>query len=450
MKLQLTLKFFAILAISIGLLFALGTIESKIFERDQYRLQAKASIANGWSGQQIVVSPILSLKLERQYEEEVYDKNLEKYVTKKRTKTWTEWHLPDELKIDSTIYMQERYLGIYKIPVYESEISLQGKFLTSIQLKSDVSIKRAQLIASFADMRGISSKPSISWNQQDIVFETAEHSQLLGNYISADISRNNPASPATFNLKVRLRGMDSIRFVPAAKQLHANLQSEWPHPYFEGRYLPVNRTISDQGFQADWQLTEFATSIQQSISRCNRNASECAAALMDNSFGVGLHNPIDIYQKTERSIKYGFLFIVLTFAVFCLFEVMKRIQIHPVQYGLVGLALAIFYLLLISLSEHMSFLLSYLVAVAACVGLIAFYLSRVLDSRSYALGVSTGMVILYSMLYMILRSEDYAMLMGAILTFIALGIVMMTTRNIDWYQLGKTASEDSDGDENLT
>ncbi len=444
MKFQMMFKVLSIFVISIGLLVALGSIEYKVSERGQYRSNAKSSIATGWSGPQLVASPLLRLELRKHYDEEVFDKNLKKYVTKKRSRTWEEWHLPDELTIDSSVSMQERYLGIYEVPVYETEFTLVGAFIKPIAMKKGVEIKRAELITSFEDMRGISNTPTINWNNNEVDFKPGESAQLLGNYISANILNLNPTAAGKFTMSAKLRGMDAIRFSPLAKQVKTTLTADWPHPYFEGRYLPVHREISENGFTARWEMTEFATSIQSSIKQCKNAASECSHILRQNSFGVGLHNPIDVYQKTDRSLKYGFLFIALTFIAFLLFEVIKRIAIHPVQYTLVGSALAIFYLLLISLSEHISFVNAYIIAALACVSLIGFYLSYVLKNKVQALLMSVCMGLLYAMLYMILRSEDFALLMGAILTFIFLGSLMVVTRKIDWYELSRSATKKVD------
>jgi len=433
MKKNIALKSIAILAISIGLVFLLGLIEFKVSERNQYRMKAKASISQGWSGSQFVVAPVLRLTLTQDYTEEVFDKNLDAYVTKNRTRNWTELHIAEQLTVNGKIAIQERYKGIYRIPVYETELAMEGQFPKLGTLKG--TIKRAELISSFSDMRGISNTPSLLWNNQTVPFQTGKDRYLLGNYISANITKLEPRAAAKFSMRTKLRGLDNIRFVPVAKQVQLTLSSDWQHPYFIGRYLPDSREIGDSGFQANWSMSEFATSIQQSINACQEAHSECPAVLQPNSFGVGLHNPIDVYQKTDRSLKYGFLFILLTFAVFCLFEAIKRIQIHPIQYALVGAALAIFYLLLISLSEHISFGLAYLFATIACVGLIWFYLSHVFKNRTSASSAAIGIAGLYGMLYMILKSEDFALLMGAMLTFFSLGAVMIATRKIDWYNL---------------
>ncbi len=442
MKFNLVFKFVAIITIAFGLLMFLHTIEYKVSERDRYRYQAKQSIAHGWSGSQVLVSPILRLTLSKDYEQEVFDKNLEKYVVKRKTKTWHELYVPDNLTLNGDVKTQERYKGIYRVPVYEVDLAINGEFLKMPTVSEH--LVRAELITSLSDMRGINATPKLQLNGLSISMQASKDRQLLGNYISADISqqfRDATQKPVSFSMHLGVRGLDALRVVPTGKQVQVDLSSAWPHPYFEGRYLPDSREINEAGFKAKWTVSEFATSIQQTLQSCQSNRETCVQALNENSFGVGLYNPIDVYQKTDRSLKYGFLFILLTFLVFCLFEVIKRSQIHPIQYALVGAALAIFYLLLISLSEHISFAIAYLVATVACVGLIWFYLLYVFKNMTSASMLALGIATLYAMLYVILKSEDYALLMGSGLTFLCLGLMMVATRKVDWYSLGSAKSQ---------
>lgn len=438
MKSNLAIKGLAIFVISIILVFVLQMIEFKVDERNAYRNSAKSAISQGWSGSQLVVAPVLRLSLSKQYEEEIFDQNLKAYVTKKRKREWSELLVADDLSITGEVVIQERYKGIYKIPVYETSLTMTGRFPKLAKLNGE--IVKAELLSSFSDMRGLSSTPTIMWQEHALSFATGTEQHLLGHYISADVSKHNPADGADFKMQVKLRGLDNLEFVPTAREFVVQLESAWQHPYFIGRYLPDTRSVGEQGFSASWRMSEFATSITQSIAQCQKARQECASILRQNSFGVGLHSPIDIYQKTDRSLKYGFLFILLTFAVFCLFEVLKRIQIHPIQYGLVGAALALFYLLLISLSEHLSFAWSYLVAAVSCISLIGFYLKHVFNNKGSAVLVVLGMAALYGMLYIILKSEDFALLMGSALTFISLAALMIVTRKTDWYGLSNKAS----------
>ncbi|MCO2314175.1 cell envelope integrity protein CreD, partial [Pseudomonas aeruginosa] len=209
----------------------------------------------------------------------------------------------------------------------------------------------------------------------------------------------------------------------------------WPHPSFGGEFLPSEREITAQGFTARWQTSFFATNMEEALRSCVEE--QRCDGFQARAFGVGLVDPVDQYLKADRAIKYALLFITLTFAGFFLFEVLKRLAVHPVQYALVGLALAFFYLLLLSLAEHVGFELAYLVSAGACVGLIGFYLCFVLRSVARGLGFSAGLAGLYGLLYGLLSAEDYALLMGSLLLFAVLAAVMVLTRRLDWYGVGR-------------
>jgi inner membrane protein len=214
------------------------------------------------------------------------------------------------------------------------------------------------------------------------------------------------------------------------------LSSDWPHPSFIGEYLPSSREVSASGFKAHWQTSFFATNLEEALRDCVREDS--CNALSARNFGVNFIDPVDQYLKTERAIKYALLFIGLTFAVFFLFEVLKRMAVHPVQYALVGMSLALFYLLLLSLSEHLSFATAYTISATACVALIGFYVSYVLHSAARGAGFAGLLALLYAMLFGLLGAEDYALLMGSVLVFGVLAGVMVLTRKLDWYGVGKT------------
>ncbi|WP_208530823.1 cell envelope integrity protein CreD, partial [Pseudomonas aeruginosa] len=232
-----------------------------------------------------------------------------------------------------------------------------------------------------------------------------------------------------------LLGSERLDIVPVGRDSQVILKADWPHPSFGGEFLPSEREITAQGFTARWQTSFFATNMEEALRSCVEE--QRCDGFQARAFGVGLVDPVDQYLKADRAIKYALLFITLTFAGFFLFEVLKRLAVHPVQYALVGLALAFFYLLLLSLAEHVGFELAYLVSAGACVGLIGFYLCFVLRSVARGLGFSAGLAGLYGLLYGLLSAEDYALLMGSLLLFAVLAAVMVLTRRLDWYGVGR-------------
>ncbi|HZM34980.1 MAG TPA: cell envelope integrity protein CreD, partial [Burkholderiales bacterium] len=222
-----------------------------------------------------------------------------------------------------------------------------------------------------------------------------------------------------FKFSIELAGSEALAVAPLGSNTTVSMRSDWPHPSFIGRFLPLKHDITAQGFSAEWKVSQYA-------------APGTAAR---HELAVSFIEPAGLYQQLERASKYGFLFIGLTFAAFILVELLRRLPLHPIQYALVGLALAMFFLLLTALSEHIDFTLAYAIATAACVGLISGYLIRVL--RSALLGTSFGAALtaLYAMLYALLKAEDYSLLGGSLLLFGLLAFVMILTRRIDWYTL---------------
>jgi inner membrane protein len=238
---------------------------------------------------------------------------------------------------------------------------------------------------------------------------------------------------------LEIMGTEQILFLPVGKVTTVDVSSEWPHPSFVGAFLPDTRTVSANGFQAHWKLSDFATGVNDAVARVERLGAPAdqSPGFPDHDLGVRFIQPVDVYQQSERAVKYGFLFVLLTLVAFYLFEVLRRLAVHPIQYALCGGALAIFFLLLASLSEHLPFAAAYSIASVACVGLISFYVGHVLQSARRGLAFGGVLGALYGSLYVILLSEDYALLLGAVLLFAALALVMIMTRRVDWYRIAE-------------
>jgi inner membrane protein len=227
--------------------------------------------------------------------------------------------------------------------------------------------------------------------------------------------------------------MKRFEVVPIASENRLRLESTCPHPSFIGEFLATTRTIRDDGFTAEWAVNGLASSARQHF------GSAGSASLQ--TMGVDFIDPVSPYPMTDRALKYGFLFIFLTFAAFFLLELIRELQIHPIQYGFVGLAQAIFFLLMLSLSEHIRFGAAYLIATCACCGIITFYLTGVLGNRIHGLAFGGFLGLLYATLFGLLQSEDHALMAGSVLLFVLLSAVMLFTRSINWYELGNRKGE---------
>ncbi len=231
--------------------------------------------------------------------------------------------------------------------------------------------------------------------------------------------------------------MQQLEFAQTSREMRINLDSDWPHPGFIGSYLPVQRKISNQGFTANWRSSAFSNHATSMLEAAEKGDW---VNILNNTAGVSLVQPVDAYHLSERSIKYAQLLIILTFVAMVLFELLKKLRIHPIQYAFIGIELTLFYLLLISLSEHLNFGLSYALATLASTGLLTLYFSAILRSKKTEIMFGASLAALYAVLYGILQAEDHALLMGSLLTFGVLALLMMTTRHINWYQITESYS----------
>jgi inner membrane protein len=263
-----------------------------------------------------------------------------------------------------------------------------------------------------------------------VVAGTAARSLSGGFRVELDPAAFAAGGDLGFSLQVSLEGTGGLSIVPSGGDTRVALHSNWPHPSFEGSFLPAEKTIAAGGFSATWQTTLLATNLSTRFAACLRGAAEqCDLP----GLGVRFIEPVNVYQQSERAVKYGLLFIGLTFGAFFLFETLKRWRVHPLQYALVGLALALFFLMVISLSEHIAFALAYVAASTACVALITAYLRYVLGGWRRALAFGALLALLYGVLYGLLLSEDNALVLGSLLLFALLAAAMWLTRRVDWY-----------------
>lgn len=451
MQRTLLFKILAILGLTLLICVPLAMIQATINERMAFRAEAVSSIAADSVGEQTIVGPVLVLRYTDEYEEQVALAN-DSARTETVTRSVARQHLvfPNDLVINGGIETDRRYRGIHKVLVYSGTHAMSGDFvvppksaLPRASAKSRISIGQASVALAIADVRGIRNIPKIDWDGRFIEFEQGTGLAGLASGLHANLDPLPLDAPAQvrFAFDLGLDGIERQNFVPVAKNNKVTLKSNWAHPQFGGRFLPSprNRTIDDKGFSATWNISSLSTGAQQQLAALDRPdvPKEHALATLDR-FSVGFIEPINVYSLSERATKYGLLFVALTFAAFFVFEILKRLPIHPVQYLLVGLALALFFLLLVGLSEHIDFALAYLIASLACTALIGFYLAHVLHDWRRGMAFGTALTLLYGALYGLLISENNALVLGSILLFAVLAAVMVATRKVDWYQVGKS------------
>ena len=449
MKRPLLFKFIAIGLLMLLLLIPIGMIGNSIDERRTYSEQVVRDIASSSAHNQTLTGPVLVVpysKIERIWT--VNDKK--ERVVEERTVTGKLHFLPDLFRVNGDVTTELRKLGIYAARLYHFNTQVDGHFMVPVNYGikhnvADYTFLKPYVAVGISDIRGIKNSLTVQLNNQPYEFEPGSELKILGDGVHAGFplavlqTTNDQPQKISFSFELLLDGTEQLHFSPVGKETHVELRSDWPHPRFMGNFLPVERSVADPGFTARWQTSYFSTNFSEYFYTCVRR-NECDQ-LQQRQFGVSLIDPVNQYVKSDRAIKYALLFIALTFASFFLFEVLKRLQVHPVQYGLVGMALAFFYLLLLSLAEHIGFALAYTISSIACVLLIGFYVSHVLQSIGRGVGFTLGLSFLYALLYGLLSAEDYALLMGSLLLFVLLGVFMMLTRKVDWYALGNGKSE---------
>ena len=442
MNKNLTIKLGAIALLILLLLIPLLMIDGIIDDRQQLRDGVLEDIARSSSYSQQLSGPVMVVP---------YRKVVRTWKTNEKTSQRYEelgeergrlYFLPERFELDGQVQTELRARGIYQARLFHADNRINGHFSLPAQLGikedfADYQFDAPFLAVGISDIRGIENALKLELDGQRLDFVPGTQVGWLGEGVRVMLptldTRN--ATELTFGFDLRLQGTGSLQVLPVGKASRVSLAANWPHPSFIGNFLPGKREISDQGFSADWQTSFFSTNLQEAMNRCVMG-NDCEA-FNGRSFGVSFIDPVDQYLKSDRAIKYALLFIVLTFAGFFLFEVLKSLAVHPVQYALVGVALAFFYLLLLSLSEHIGFALAYLLSASGCVLLIGFYVCHVLHSVRHGLSFSAGLAALYGLLYGLLSAEDYALLMGSLLLFGLLGVFMVLTRKLDWYGIGQ-------------
>ncbi len=434
-------KVIGILLLTILMSWAVSYINSLILERQSRQYEVKQEIAKSSAGEQTITGPVLVVPYIEEFTETTTENNINITVNKRETR-W-KYILPENLELQGGFSNQFKKLGIYKALMYQLGGNFKGTFklppnlgITAQHNNGLVTIQPAYVAIGISDPRGISGKPEFTWNSRTLDFEQGSDVRLLGNGIHASVGQLENVTEQTiaFDFKLTLRGMENYKFVPIAENNVIALNSSWRHPHFGGSFLPdaATQKITPAGFAAQWAVSSLSSSNQASLIS-NLESGQKTHELEELS--IGFVEPINVYSQADRATKYGLLFIGLTFAGFFIFEILKHLRIHPAQYTLVGLAMALFYLLLTSLSEHISFAASYFAASFACVSLLGYYLTYVLKSKSNGLLFAGLLTSLYGALYAILASEDNALLMGSLLVFGLLALTMIVTRKVDWYQI---------------
>jgi inner membrane protein len=430
-------------ALALLMLWPIARVGSLVSERQELQHQAYGVISAGFGGSQTIGGPIISVDTQELVVDPSGNNPIEVW------RPGAPIHLlSDKLRIESDIAVEARRKGIYSVPVYVSRFVVTGQFTPD---------SIARVLAPNTDMRASPSPaviqlplPGVRYlrgltlfavNGQPLHVTSGEIAGFAALSAVIDLQSLDRTIPLTFRIEFELAGSDSLHFLPLASDTTVTARIAWPHPDFDGAFLPISHESSASGYSANWHVLELNRAIPQTW----RGATVPNSALLATSFGVGMFQPSDIYTQNYRAMRYGILFIAITFACFFACEhVIRGLRLHPMQYLLIGLALATFYLLLLALSEHVGFAIAYTIAAAALVALITTYVAGSTSNRRAAGWIGAALATAYAVLYIILLSEDYALLFGSLLVFAVLAALMLATRRLDWATVGRQDSR-SDG-----
>jgi inner membrane protein len=414
----------AILAVITALLcLVLAQIGGLVDERRARQHEAEQGIEQSQAGPQTLLGPLLTRSCKETWAP---------YKDGVQTRSFTPMLPPSHLQVSGRVSPDPRYRGLFKINAYASKLSIAARWDDFDALSPPAEnpggrVECGDVVAMFSasdarglrdvelkrDGRTLSVKPGTT---------NATHSAGL----HAVLALPRAGETLELNLSVELIGTQRLAVIPAAGSTAVSLQSSWPHPSFAGRFLPSDREINDDGFSARWQVSELASSAAADVVAGKSNLDTLAVELID---------PVNPYVMSDRAIKYGLMFIALTFVTVGLTELLTGRRVHPVQYLLVGLALSLFFLLLLSLSEHLPFLVAYLIAAGAAAAVLTQYAAAMLGGWWRGLAFGGGIALLYGALYVLLSREQTALVIGAVLLFAVLAGVMTLTRKLDWYRL---------------
>jgi inner membrane protein len=430
---SIVLKMVVIGVLMLALMVPLFMVGNLVSERQQRHDTVTREVASTWGNAQTLGGPVLVVPYN------VYTRD-----EKGRLITWTQlaYFLPEVLKADGRIVPEKRSRGIFDVVVYRADLRLSGTFERPSFADwgtpaADILWDQAYLAIGIPDMRGIRRGVQLTWAGK--VLDLSPGGGVEGLWTSglkvpiAGLAQAAAGESWEFGFDLVLNGSQALKFLPFGKQTTVALRSDWPSPSFGGAFLPESRHVTKTSFEATWNVPYFGRSYPQQWRSPDAEKVAAQQVVDASAFGVELFLPVDVYQKTERSVKYGILFILLTFLTFFLYEIFSPFSLHPMQYLLVGSALCLFYVLLLSISEHVPFGPSYVIASAATIGLITGYAAAILRGRLRALGVGAALLALYSYLYVLLQAEDYALLLGSVGLFLILALVMFITRRLDWY-----------------
>lgn len=434
---SLSIRTLVVMLLGLFVLIPLFLVEDVIQERGQYHRNVLDEVASTWGEPQTLIGPLLVVPYVEHFTsvDTVTDPNGEsRVVSKDIYNDRTAILLPKELEIRSDLKEEQRQRGIYDALVYTASLSLTGQFdhtplLQSSEGERRIAWDKAYVMVGISDTKAIDVASSLFWGDERIDLEPGSRmTELLPSGFHAPLPAETDGNTShEFKLTMSLRGSDQLLFAPLGETTKIRMTSSWTHPSFKGSLLPEKREISEQGFNAEWNIPHLVRNYPQYWEVTDKQTYP----LQDFVVGASLYEPVSLYTKVMRAVKYGALLLVgLTFLVFLAFEISLKRRFHVLQYLIVGAALSLFFLILLALAEQIGFLYAYLAAASATILLITLYMKAILRDKRRTSLVFLLLTALYSVLYLILQMEDYALLAGVVLLVVATGGMMYVTRHL--------------------
>lgn len=434
------IKMGALFFLVLVILIPINMVDGLIDERQGRQQQAMSWISGIWGREQIFFGPVLIIPYQRTIETTDKDGNPEFLTIDGRA-----YYLPETLAATTEVEPEIRRRGIFESVVYRADTRFSGRFgPPDVSLPESGSIEilweKAVVAMGVSDLRGAKGQLSLQFGEAELPFTPGSTSKLIGSGVHAPVGQLFTSGwpegeEIPFSFSVDVAGSEYLAFAPVAKATTVDISSSWPHPSFRGAWLPNDYTTGEDGFNAHWQVSYFGRDYPQHWIENEISSLNLASSIEHSRFGVSLISPVGFYHKSERTVKYAMLFVLLIFATIFILEVAVPVRVHLFHYALVGFAMAIFYLLLLALSEIIGFAGAYLLAALTASGMISLYLGKIMRSLPRGAMVAAILSLVYGFLYVVLQLEDFALITGALCIVVALAAVMYATRNIDWYRL---------------
>lgn len=426
------LKLLVIIALTIAMVVPLFLVQMAVSERQATATGAANDIAQGYGGPQTVAGPVLLLPYTIQHSDQVDGKLVQ------TSRHYTAVVLPDDLRLKVDAKTETRSRGIFPVPVYRAAVDMRASFdksamAAAVPQDAQVNWKDASVAVLVSDARGLADNVVLAVNGSNVPFEPGAGLATVSGAVSGMQARLKltEATSLTLGTRFLLRGSREFSVSPLGRRTVATVDSPWSSPSFFGAFLPSERRIGNGGFSASWTVPYLARGFGQAFA----SKEEAIQSILSQTFGARFYQPVDHYQLVQRALKYAILFVALGFLAFFVVETVSQRRLHVVQFAMVGAAQVLFYLLLLSIAEHTGFTPAYVIAAAATVVLTSLYAASALSSWARAVLIAAVLSVLYGMLYLILNSEDNALLTGSCVLFAALAGTMYFTRNINWYRV---------------